>query len=219
MTKFKVMTWNVENLFLVGSEFGPKTQEEYRQKLISLANVILDLDPDVLALQEIGSLEALEELIALLKGRYPYKSVSTSPDSRGIRVSFISKLEIEENEDIEAFPEGSLLKVLGFVTEETVTEINKMGRGALRILVRPKQSIPIHLINAHLKSKLLTFPSSTGKARFAPKNENERSQVAGLALLRSILLTYYLLSTMSQCNDEASQGQIMHLSQQLLIYK
>ncbi|XWK89345.1 MAG: endonuclease/exonuclease/phosphatase family protein [Phormidium sp.] len=184
MAKFKVMTWNVENLFLVGSEFGPKTQEEYSQKLISLANVILELDPDVLALQEIGSLEALEELVALLKGRYPYKSVSTSPDSRGIRVSFISKLEIEENEDIEAFPEGGLLKVLGFVTEESVTEINKMGRGALRILVRPKQSIPIHLINAHLKSKLLTFPSSTGKARFAPKNENERSQVAGLALLR-----------------------------------
>lgn len=183
MARFKVMTWNIENLFLVGNESGPKTQEEYTQKLRSLSDAILELDPDVLATQEIGDLKALEELVALLKGRYPHIRVST-PDSRGIRVGFLSKLEIEEHEDIGTFPEGGLLKVLGYVTEESVTEITKMGRGALRILVKPKQGVPIHLINAHLKSKLLTFSSSTGRARFAPKDENERAQVAGLALLR-----------------------------------
>lgn len=50
MTTFKVMTWNVENLFRFGSESGTKTQEEYTEKLESLAQVILNLDPDVLAI-------------------------------------------------------------------------------------------------------------------------------------------------------------------------
>ncbi len=184
MTRFKVMTWNIENLFPAGSKFGSKTQAEYKQKLESLANVILKLEPDVLAVQEIGNLVAFEELVAMLEGRYPYVQVSTSPDPRGIRVGFLSKLDIEEHEDIKTFPEGGLLKVLGYVTETSVTEITKLGRGALRILVKPELGLPIHLINAHLKSKLLSFPSSTEQARFAPKDENERAQVAGLALLR-----------------------------------
>jgi endonuclease/exonuclease/phosphatase family metal-dependent hydrolase len=178
------MTWNIENLFLVGNEFGSKTQADYTQKLKSLANVILELEPDVLAVQEIGDLDAFEELVAMLEGRYPHVHVSNSPDPRGIRVGFLSKLDIEDHEDIETFPEGGLLKVSGYATETSVTNITKLGRGALRIVVRPESGLPIHLINAHLKSKLLTFPSSAGRVRFAPKDENERAQVAGLALLR-----------------------------------
>jgi hypothetical protein len=41
MTLFKVMTWNVENLFRVGNEFGPKTQlifEERRYSRIYQSN-------------------------------------------------------------------------------------------------------------------------------------------------------------------------------------
>lgn len=78
MAIFKVMTWNVENLFLPGTEFGPKTEAEYRDKLQSLANTILAIDPDVLGLQEIGDLEALNDLNSLLEGRYPHNYVSPS---------------------------------------------------------------------------------------------------------------------------------------------
>lgn len=184
MTKFKVMTWNIENLFRVGSESGPKTQDEYTQKLRSLSQVILELDPDVLALQEIGDLEALKELVAHLDERYPHARISSSPDVRGIRVGFLSKLEIKQHEDIKTFPEGGFLKVFGYITEKNVTEITEMSRGALRIVVSPEPGILIHLINAHLKSKLLTFSSPMGKARFSPRDENERAQVAGLALLK-----------------------------------
>ncbi len=184
MATFKVMTWNLENLFSVGNSFGPKTQEEYTQKLNSLTNVILDLDPDVLAVQEVGDLQAFEELLAQLEGRYPHSYVSTSPDIRGIRVGFLSKLVIEEHEELVDFPEGGFSKLLSQDTEGNSTEITRMSRGALRILVRPKPNISIHLINAHLKSKLLTFPSTTNRPRFAPKDENERSRVAGLALLK-----------------------------------
>lgn len=210
MTRFKVMTWNIENLFLVGSKFGPKTQAEYTQKLKSLANVILELEPDVLAVQEIGDLDAFEELVAMLEGRYPYVHVSAFPDSRGIRVGFLSKFVIEEHEDIETFPEGGLLKVLGYVTKTSVTEITKLSRGALRILVKPKSGLPIHLINAHLKSKLLTFPSSLEQPRFSPKDENERAQIGGLALLRRTAESVALRVSANQLlENNKNQGLII----------
>ncbi len=184
MTEFKVMTWNVENLFRFGSGFGAKTQEDYTQKLLSLAKVILHLDPHVLAIQEIGDVDALEELVTLLEGRYPHTLVSEFSDPRGIRVGFISKLEIEEHEEIVNFSEGGFLKVLAQEALENVTSINRMGRAALRIIIRPLPDIPIHLINAHLKSKLLTFSSTANRPRFTPKDENERTRTAGLALLK-----------------------------------
>lgn len=185
MTIFKVMTWNVENLFLSGTEFGPKTAAEYQDKLQSLADTILKIDPDVLGLQEIGDIEALNDLNSLLQGRYPHNYVSSSPDRRGIRVGFLSKLAIEEGEEITDFPKGGLRKVIGYVTEAGEPKsITKMGRGAVRILVKPQPSFAIDIINAHLKSKLLSFASATGGTRFKPRDENERAQEAGLALLR-----------------------------------
>jgi endonuclease/exonuclease/phosphatase family metal-dependent hydrolase len=209
MARFKVMTWNVENLFPAGSEFGPKTQAEYDHKLESLAQVILGLDPDVLAIQEIGDLAAFAELVALLEGRYPYIQVSTAPDPRGIRVGFLSKLNIEEYEDIKTFPEGALSRVIGYVNDKKVTEIARMGRGALRILVKPASGMPIHLINAHLKSKLLTF-SSSGKATFDPDNENERARSAGLALLRRTVESMALRVKANQLLEHnAQQGLII----------
>lgn len=183
MAKFTVMTWNVENLFLPGKASGPKTDAEYNEKLQSLANVILAVNPDVLGLQEIGDLEALTALNNLLENRYPHDFISNSPDRRGIRVGFLSKLAIEESEEIVTLPKGGLSKIVG-VTEDGETEIAAMSRGAVRILVKPPSSRPIHIINAHLKSKLLSFASSTGSQRFQPKDENERAQAAGLALLK-----------------------------------
>ena len=51
---FKVMTWNVENLFRVGQPSGPTTAAVYDNKLKGLANAINAQAPDALALQEIG---------------------------------------------------------------------------------------------------------------------------------------------------------------------
>jgi endonuclease/exonuclease/phosphatase family metal-dependent hydrolase len=184
MALFKVMTWNVENLFGVGSEAGPKTSEEYEGKLKSLADVILALNPDVLALQEIGDLKTFADLVSRLEGRYPHSQLSASPDPRGIRVGFLSKPTIEEHEDMSTFPGNGLVKVIGQEIDGRSTEITRMSRGALRILVKPTPTHSIHLINAHLKSKLLSFPGTNNRSRFEPKDENERARVAGLALLK-----------------------------------
>lgn len=66
MTSFKVMTWNLENLYGPGTKYGPPTVEEYQEKLNSLAVLITFLNPDVLAVQEVGSPEAFQDLVSLL---------------------------------------------------------------------------------------------------------------------------------------------------------
>jgi hypothetical protein len=184
MSTFRVMTWNIENLFQFGDEGGPKTDAEYQQKLQSLAEVILTLAPDVLALQEIGSPKVLTDLVALLQNNYPHQQLSSHPDPRGIRVGFLSKLEIKAHEEIVDFPTTGLPSIPGIDSNGNPIKVTQLSRGALRILVEPIQNLSLHLIATHLKSKLLSFPSATGGSRFKPKNENERAQVAGIALLK-----------------------------------
>lgn len=183
MATFKVMTWNIENLFRPGSESGPLGQAEFMQKLTSLANVILKLDPDVVAVQEIGGEEPFDDLSEKLEGRYPHLKLSNQPDGRGIRVGFLSKLPIEESEDIVDFPQAGLTSVPGIDREGNFINVTRLSRGALRILVKPKSDLSVHLITAHLKSKLLTFPSQSGSSRFTTNDEDERARIAGIALL------------------------------------
>ncbi len=184
MASFKVMTWNLENLYPPGTRYGPPSVEEYQQKLDSLAVLITFLDPDVLAVQEVGSAEALQDLVDLLEGRYPNSILSTHPDGRGIRVGFLSKFSIDEIEEIPDFLAAGLPQVPGLDSHGNLVEITKMGRGALRIQIRPTEDFPVNLITAHLKSKLLTYPSPTDHPRYTPHDENERARVAAIALLR-----------------------------------
>lgn len=208
MVLFKIMTWNVENLFRVGNPAGPETPDEFSQKLDRLAEVILALDPDVLALQEVG--DAFPDLEARLQGRYPHTRLSAHPDPRGIRVGFLSKLAIEAHQEIVEFPVEGLPQVPGLDSRGNLTDIRQLGRGALLIRVRPQPGRPIHLLTAHLKSKLLTFPSATGGERFSPHDENERARVAGLALLKRTAEAVALRVKANQLlEDNARQALIL----------
>jgi len=64
----KVMTWNVENLFRPGTEFGPKSQATFDAKLQGLASMINGQAPDAVGLQEIGERDILDDLLPLLQG-------------------------------------------------------------------------------------------------------------------------------------------------------
>ena len=50
MARFRVMSWNVENLFEVGADDGPATEAELSAKIESLRAVIDAQRPDVLGL-------------------------------------------------------------------------------------------------------------------------------------------------------------------------
>jgi len=182
MTTFKVMTWNVENLFRPALNAPQAEQERYEQKLALLADVINQHNPDVVALQETGGLEPLQDLQEALGGTYPRILVSAFPDGRGIRVAFLSQLPVSGQADIVDFPSGPALDVHTLTATGDSHPIRRLGRGALWIRVT-KNGQPFHLITAHLKSKLLSYPR-VGGSSFAPRDETERAQVAGIALMR-----------------------------------
>ena len=73
---FKVMTWNVENLFKPGHASGPQTQAAYDDKIRGLASTINDQAPDALAVQEIGDPTTLDDLVKHLHGGTWHQRVS-----------------------------------------------------------------------------------------------------------------------------------------------
>jgi endonuclease/exonuclease/phosphatase family metal-dependent hydrolase len=184
-TSFTAMTWNVENLFPPGHFVSARkavTDEEYNAKLEYLAQMILTIRPDVLALQEIGSSESsavqpLADLQNSLNGQYPHKALSGYPDRRGIRVGFLSRFPIMERSEFVSFALGEFAAVPDWHPNPPST---RMGRGLLKIEVEPIAGVRIRLVTVHLKSKLITYPGG----RFAPKSEDERAIGAGLGLLR-----------------------------------
>jgi len=173
---FTVMTWNVENLFRLQPNASEDDEAVYAAKLTLLSEVIGRHDPDVVALQEVGGAEPLADLQAALMGAYPHATVSLFPDGRGIRVACLSKLAPDDRQDFADFPAGAVFSM------GAGTPVTRMGRGALKVRVT-KEGVAVDVMTVHLKSKLLSFPRPWGTS-FTPRNEQERAQVAGLALMR-----------------------------------
>jgi endonuclease/exonuclease/phosphatase family metal-dependent hydrolase len=169
-----VGTWNLENLFRPGADAGPSDEQAGDAKLTELARVIGELGPDILAVQEVGDPEALEDLRDRLEGDWLAES-SELPDRRGIRVGFLSRLALGDVEQVSEFPDG----LAPVQVDDEGTTMAEMGRGALRVRIQ-LGGRDLDLVNCHLKSKLLTFPGG----RFSPRDEGERARFAGYALYR-----------------------------------
>src|SRR3954453_7487353 len=101
-----IATWNLENLFRPRAGDGPTDEDAYDAKLAALAEMIEQIAPDVLAVQEVGDPEALDDLRARLDGDWQ-RELSTQPDSRGIRVGFLSRHPLTKIQAIRAFPAGT----------------------------------------------------------------------------------------------------------------
>jgi endonuclease/exonuclease/phosphatase family metal-dependent hydrolase len=145
-----IATWNLENLYRPGGQYGPRDQASYKAKLASLAATITELDPAVLGVQEVGDPDALEDLVGELGGTW-HTALSQHADSRGIRVGFLSRKPLATLTDTETFPEE--LKPVQADDEADPTQ--KMGRGALAVRVKPTRGRQLDLVVCHLKSKLL----------------------------------------------------------------
>ncbi|WP_327694153.1 endonuclease/exonuclease/phosphatase family protein [Streptomyces sp. NBC_00459] len=169
-----VATWNLENLYRPGGPSGPKDEAAYEAKLAALAGVITELDPALLAVQEVGDPEALHDLVDLLGGGW---SVATSrlADSRGIRVGFLGRVEFEVLADTNTFP----AKLAPVQVDDTGLEISVAGRGFLAVAADIGGG-PVRAAVAHLKSKLLSYPNG----RFQPRDEGERARFGAYALYR-----------------------------------
>lgn len=170
-----VATWNLENLFLAGEPDGPETEAEYEAKLDSLASTINRLDPALLGLQEVGSPEALDDLVGRLGGTW-HTALSAHPDGRRIRVGFLSRHPLTVTADATDFP----AEFEPVQTQDDGVPLNRMGRGGLAVTLHPEPGRTLHAAVCHLKSKLLTYPGN----RHSPRNEGERARYASYALWR-----------------------------------
>jgi hypothetical protein len=166
------MTWNVQNLLPVGTKDGPPTQAALDAKLASLAQVIDTQQPDVLALQEIGPPQMLEQLQQRLTHKLPHLEISEHPDRHQIRVAFLSRLPLQDPVQLHPFPQGLAPVQVGDPPPGSTAPpptLDHMGRGGLQFTVTADGQ-DLMTITAHLKSKLLTFPND----RFQPHDEDER---------------------------------------------
>ncbi len=167
-----VATWNAENLFRPGSGAGPADDAAYERKLQTLAQVIDELAPDVLALQEVGQPEALADLVLRLEGDCEV-ALSRFPDDRGIRTAFLSRTPPTDVTDVRELPP----RLEPVQVHDDGTRLGTTGRGLLRIRVEP-EGRPVDLVTGHLKSKLLSYAAG----RFEPRDEDERARYGAYAL-------------------------------------
>ncbi|MEU9045947.1 MULTISPECIES: endonuclease/exonuclease/phosphatase family protein [unclassified Kitasatospora] len=179
-------TWNLENFcrpLPAGSTPDPtkcaaKDQATYDAKVEALAGVITQLGPDLLGVQEVGSQEALDDLVAELPGTW-HTALSDHPDPRGIRVGVISRfplLDVQQRKDFPDHLHAIQVEDDGIPNSQT----SEMGRGGLAVRVEPTPGQSLQVAVCHLKSKLLTFPN----AQHSTTDERLRARYEAYALFR-----------------------------------
>ena len=192
MASIRILTWNVQNLFLPGTgEAAPDTEAAFDAKVSSLAAVIDAIRPDVACLQEIGPGEVLQPLQGALARPLPHRAVG-EPDDRGIRVAILSALPLADVAGVAAFPDGVRpVQVRDEIFDDPTTTadeavLGRMGRSALHATV-DVDGTAVTVLTAHFKSKLITYDRRRGLVdghRFAPNDEGERLRYAGYAIFR-----------------------------------
>jgi len=181
----RIGTRNLENLFRPGVDFGPRDDAVYRQKLDGLAATIDQMAPDLLGVEEVGSADALNDLVALLSGEWHVELSQHFDAHHPIRVGFLSRKPLTVLEDLSTFP-NQLIQIQSDdrAADGTSATVSQMGRGALAVQIEPVAGKRLTVVCCHLKSKLLSFPGRGGRIRFTPHDEGERARFAGYALYR-----------------------------------
>jgi endonuclease/exonuclease/phosphatase family metal-dependent hydrolase len=192
LATFRILTWNVQNLFLPGTgDAAPDTDADFDAKVASLATVIDGIAPDVACLQEIGPGDALAPLQAALTHPLAHRAIG-QPDDRGIRVAILSSRPLDDVADIDVFPRGVRpVQVRDEIFDDPATPedeavLDRMGRTAVQATVEV-DGTPVTVVTAHFKSKLITYdrrPGLVGGQQFAPNDEGERLRYAGYAIFR-----------------------------------
>ncbi len=128
--EFRVATYNVENLFDLrksGSEYTeyiPFTgygwnEENFRKKLENISRVICDMKPDILALQEIESddaLLALQNELSKCGVNLPQRAIAKKKVT-AVRCALLSKFPIVDIKELDPDPKSKLRNILEVTVE------------------------------------------------------------------------------------------------------
>jgi predicted extracellular nuclease len=162
-----ITTWNVQNLAPSSPVFADKVD--------FIVSILQALNSDVIALQEILDLTALNTLAT----RLGFQQVAAAPDSRGNRVAFLTRVApAAPPKQITQFRLPAGIVISEFDGSGNVQVVTQFPRPALQITVA-HNGRQIDVITAHLKSKLLTFGGN-----FSTSNETLRAHTAFFALER-----------------------------------
>lgn len=172
----RVGTWNVENLFTPGADYGPSEQSLFTEKIAGLAATITDAGLDVVAVQEVGDEDAFAALIDALGSRWAGELSTRFATPHTIRNGIVSRLPIETVTEHDAIPD----ELSGVPVNDNQTALTAMGRGALHVRVTAAGGVGVDVVSVHLKSKLITYPGG----RFTPRDEAERARYGAYGLYR-----------------------------------
>jgi hypothetical protein len=138
MATLRVMTWNVENFAVPGGGgIEPPPPEVFDAKLRFLGETIRQIDPDLVALQEIGNEEAFDALRAELGMAYGHAFLSTKPGTRPIRVGIISKRALTDVAEIRDYVPGRYPPVPALAPPGAppANPVGRMSRGAVAAVI------------------------------------------------------------------------------------
>jgi endonuclease/exonuclease/phosphatase family metal-dependent hydrolase len=162
-----ITTWNVQNF--------RHSDPVFADKLNFIVGTLQGLGSDVVALQEILDLKALQDLA----NRLEFHHFAAAPDDRGIRVAFLTRdAPVSPPLQIDQFRLAQGVEVRDFGTNGTVKVIPGFPRPAFQITVGHDGG-QIDVVTAHLKSKLLSFGGN-----LSTTNETLRARTAYFALER-----------------------------------
>ncbi len=109
----RIATYNLQDLFLDGPDEKPHAAKRAIRRLIHL------VDADVLAVQEVGSVEALQDLNAGLARPYAYIGLLPGNSNRSIHLGVLSRYELKLTSHVNVpLYEGDGKRLRGFVMEE-----------------------------------------------------------------------------------------------------
>lgn len=156
-SRLRVATYNLHN-FRDENRFSEKGKFQYKhpkseKSKEALYRTVLEVRPDVLAVQEIGGFEWVNELAEALDRRglaFPYRVCLEGRDKYN-RLAILSRVPFSKTIEIVA-PE-------------------KLTRGMLGVIVPVASGNLLHVYNVHLKSKVSTDPDD-------PESAERRSREA-----------------------------------------
>lgn len=180
---FRVVTWNVQNFF--DSSNDPDTCDgvrncndvpsasEVEQKMADLGRVLVAIDADFIALQEVENEPLLQRLVEgplASLGYTEYGLIDNRFEFRGIDVAFISRV-----------PVTNVVSHLGEDFDGPTGESQFFTRDALEVFVEPG-GIPVELMVLHLLSMIepINAVRRLGEAMQAKRIVDRRISVGDL---------------------------------------
>ena len=167
-------SFNLYNFQKVGSTVhgsNPVRQDDYDKKLAWTRSMLIEMDADVVAFQELWSKECLDEVLSVPE-LSAYRPVYIKSSWYNIAVALIVRTPwvVEgEKEVIKKFPFTKLVKIdeNDGEDDEVTVSISKFSRSIIKVRIKNQDSLntpEITVFACHLKSKLPSNPSNITSA-------------------------------------------------------